>query len=168
MCSWLLVPEIFHCVVLFQGNMYILFLILHNFFFGCPIANHIIIICNVDISQMSSLFPIYIYKINYTFMNNVFVYFNLMSYSWSWMDEISKRFDMTLNIWDILHEDLIIYCQVESPVASFTKEVNPWFAKRQLKNNGCLANRGLTSFVKEATVNWANRLFHSPWPTEIN
>ena len=38
-----------------------------------------------------------------------------------------------------------------TPVASFTKEVNPWLAKRPLKTNGCLANRWLTSLVKEAT-----------------
>ena len=37
------------------------------------------------------------------------------------------------------------------PVASFTKEVNPRLAKRPLKTNGRLANRGLTSLVKEAT-----------------
>ena len=38
------------------------------------------------------------------------------------------------------------------PVASFTKEVNPQLAKRPLKTtNGRLANRGLTSLVKEAT-----------------
>ena len=35
--------------------------------------------------------------------------------------------------------------------ASFIKEVNPWLAKCPLKSNGCLANRGLTSSVKEAT-----------------
>ena len=37
-------------------------------------------------------------------------------------------------------------------MASFTKEVNPRLAKRPLKTNGRLANRGLTSLVKEATV----------------
>ena len=37
------------------------------------------------------------------------------------------------------------------PVASFTKEVNPRLAKCPLKTNGRLANRGLTSLVKEAT-----------------
>ena len=37
-------------------------------------------------------------------------------------------------------------------VASFTKEVNPRLAKRPLKTNGRLANRGSTSLVKEATV----------------
>ena len=37
------------------------------------------------------------------------------------------------------------------PVASFTKEVNPQLAKRPLKTNGRLANRLLTSLVKEAT-----------------
>ena len=35
-------------------------------------------------------------------------------------------------------------------VAFFTKEVNPRLAKRPLKTNGRLANRGLTSLVIEA------------------
>ena len=35
---------------------------------------------------------------------------------------------------------------------SFTKEVKPRLAKRPLKSNGRLANRELTSLVKEATV----------------
>ena len=39
-----------------------------------------------------------------------------------------------------------------TPVASFTKVVNPRLAKRPLKTNGRLANRGLTTLVKEATV----------------
>ena len=38
-----------------------------------------------------------------------------------------------------------------TPVASFTKEVNQWLAKCPLVFNVHLANRGLTSFVKEAT-----------------
>ena len=37
-------------------------------------------------------------------------------------------------------------------VALFTKDVKPRLAKRPLKTNGRLANRGLTSLVKEATV----------------
>ena len=37
-------------------------------------------------------------------------------------------------------------------VVSFTKEVNPRLAKRPLVYNGRLANRGLTSLVKETTV----------------
>ena len=40
-----------------------------------------------------------------------------------------------------------------SPVASFTKEVNPRLAKHPLKTNGRLANLELPSLVKEATVN---------------
>ena len=36
-----------------------------------------------------------------------------------------------------------------TPVASFTKEVNRWLAKRPLKTNGRLTNRRLTSLVKE-------------------
>ena len=42
------------------------------------------------------------------------------------------------------------YC-VWTPVAYFTKEVNSRLAKRPLVFNGHLANRGLTSLVKEAT-----------------
>ena len=38
-----------------------------------------------------------------------------------------------------------------TPLGSLTKEVNPWLGKRPLKTNGRLANRGLTSSVKEAT-----------------
>ena len=38
-----------------------------------------------------------------------------------------------------------------TPVASFTKEINPRLAKRPLKTNGLLANCRLTSLVKEAT-----------------
>ena len=37
------------------------------------------------------------------------------------------------------------------PVASFTKQVNLRLAKRPYKMNGRLANRGLTSLVKETT-----------------
>ena len=37
------------------------------------------------------------------------------------------------------------------PVVSFAKEVNPRLAKRPLVFNGRLANRWLTSLVKEAT-----------------
>ena len=46
-------------------------------------------------------------------------------------------------------------CKMADPtvqMASFTKEVNPRLAKRPLKTNGRLANRGLTSLVKEATA----------------
>ena len=41
--------------------------------------------------------------------------------------------------------------KIDTTVASFTKEVNPRLAKRPLKTNGRLANRGLTFLVKEAT-----------------
>ena len=44
-----------------------------------------------------------------------------------------------------------INSQIQIPVASFTKEVNPRLAKRPLKTNGRLANLGLTTLVKEAT-----------------
>ena len=46
-------------------------------------------------------------------------------------------------------------------VASFTKEVNPRLVKRPLKTNGRLANRGLTSLVKEATANQAAQAVYS-------
>ena len=39
----------------------------------------------------------------------------------------------------------------QTPVAYFTKEVNSRLAKRPLVYIGRLANRGLTSLVKEAT-----------------
>ena len=48
-------------------------------------------------------------------------------------------------------------------MASFTKEVNPQLAKCPLKTNGCLANRGLTSSVKEATGCRASRT-HTVYP----
>ena len=69
-------------------------------------------------------------------------------------------------IWKIIQVVMITLCQgiytcfppnterVDNhitPVASFTKEVNPRLAKRPLKTVGRLANRRLTSFVKEAT-----------------
>ena len=47
--------------------------------------------------------------------------------------------------------DLVLCHFMLSPVASFTKEVNPRLAKRPLKINGRLANHELTSLVKEAT-----------------
>ena len=47
--------------------------------------------------------------------------------------------------------------QTQSPVASFTKEVNPRLAKRPLKINGHLANPELTSLVKETTVVYMER-----------
>ena len=52
-------------------------------------------------------------------------------------------------------------------VASFTKEGNPWLAKRPLAFNGRLANRWLTSLVKEATVDclvaWFPQTLKSAW-----
>ena len=48
-------------------------------------------------------------------------------------------------------------CADRLTVASFTKEVNPRLAKRPLVFNGRLANRDLTSLVKEATAErWSN------------
>ena len=43
---------------------------------------------------------------------------------------------------------------LQTPVASFTEEINPQLAKRPLKINGRLANRRSTSLVKEATEIW--------------
>ena len=60
-------------------------------------------------------------------------------------------------------------------VASFTKEVNSILAKRPLVFNGRLANRGLTSLVKEATgqhqaIIWATAgiLLIGPLRTKFN
>ena len=47
---------------------------------------------------------------------------------------------------------------METPVASFTKEVNTWLAKRPLVFNGRLTYRGLTSLVEEATDPYADML----------
>ena len=38
-----------------------------------------------------------------------------------------------------------------TPMASFTEEIDPGLAQRPMKTNGRLANRRLTSLVKEAT-----------------
>ena len=58
----------------------------------------------------------------------------------------------------------VMACCLTTTVASFTKEINPRLAKRPLKINGRLANRGLTSLVKEATEHqWGLAAFsHSP------
>ena len=42
-------------------------------------------------------------------------------------------------------------CEAVCPEASFTNEVNPWLAKRPLFFNGRLADRRITSLVKETT-----------------
>ena len=52
-------------------------------------------------------------------------------------------------VYDISHQRKRV--PINTSVASFTKEVNPRLAKRPLKTNGRLANRWLTSLVKEAT-----------------
>ena len=44
-------------------------------------------------------------------------------------------------------------------VASFIKEVNPRLANRPLVLGGRLANRGLTSLVKEATADCQQLIF---------
>ena len=50
----------------------------------------------------------------------------------------------------------MLFC---TPVAFFTKEVNPWLAKCPLVFNGRLVNRGLTSLIKEATEGFKLSLF---------
>ena len=52
------------------------------------------------------------------------------------------------------HTKISLSRTAQLPVASFTKEVNPWLAKRPLKTNGRLANLGLTSVVKKATYQY--------------
>ena len=58
---------------------------------------------------------------------------------------------MTVQDWKTWKQNVEtgIYSAEYTPVASLTKEVNPWLAKCPLKTNGRLAN--LTSLVKEAT-----------------
>ena len=51
----------------------------------------------------------------------------------------------------LLYVSIVILTAFNTPVASFTKEVNPWLAERPLVFNGRLTNHGLTSLVKEAT-----------------
>ena len=50
------------------------------------------------------------------------------------------------------HLGILFEFAINWPVASFPKEVNLRLAKRPLVFNGRLANRWLTSLVKEATV----------------
>ena len=47
-------------------------------------------------------------------------------------------------------------------VASFTKEVNPWLAKRPLVSNGRLVNRGLISLGKRPRVSQINDVYKIP------
>ena len=60
-------------------------------------------------------------------------------------------------------DDCVLIC--EPPVASFSKENNPRLAKRPVKTNGRLANRGLTSLVKEAAEVWDMSRHHSDYYT---
>ena len=53
-------------------------------------------------------------------------------------------------MWIISIQHLVVTGLSET-IGLFTKEVNLRLAKRPLKTNGCLANCGLTSLVKEAT-----------------
>ena len=56
--------------------------------------------------------------------------------------------------WEFLYQQEDIFILIQSPVASFTKEVNRRLAKHTLKTNWRLANRRLNSLVKEATAVW--------------
>ena len=47
----------------------------------------------------------------------------------------------------VINNEILNTLRLERNVASFTKEVNPRLAKRPLKTNGRLANRGLTALV---------------------
>ena len=68
------------------------------------------------------------------------------------MDPMQERM---VDIWPVsIWRVLLFGCifnQLNIPVASLTKEVNPRLVKRPFVFNGRLANRGLTSLVKEAT-----------------
>ena len=55
------------------------------------------------------------------------------------------------------------HCSIPG-VSSFSKEVNPRLVKRPLKTNGRLANRGLTSLVKDALV--FRCIFNSSRPSD--
>ena len=65
---------------------------------------------------------------------------------WLWCDMYVAKYDL----WDRAITDQY-HGGCWWPVASFTKEVNLQLAKCPLKTNGRLANRRLTSLVKEAT-----------------
>ena len=65
---------------------------------------------------------------------------------WLWCDMYVAKYDL----WDRAITDQY-HGGCWWPVASFTKEVNLQLAKCPLKTNGHLANRRLTSLVKEAT-----------------
>ena len=54
-------------------------------------------------------------------------------------------------------QETLIMLYFSIPVASFTKEVNTRLAKRPLVFNGRLANRGLTSLVKEVTGSFTSK-----------
>ena len=62
-----------------------------------------------------------------------------------------KRHHAHYDVTVMIVGDLDQYHGCWGPVVSFTKEVNWRLAKRSLKTNGRLANRQLTSLVKEAT-----------------
>ena len=64
------------------------------------------------------------------------------------------------------HQILVLVPGHQQPVASFTKEVNPRLVKRPLKTNRRLANRGLTSLVKEAIG--CCLLYSKPFPKPMS
>ena len=69
--------------------------------------------------------------------------------------KISIKIWLKYVIWGLIYNKPLFVQITHSwrTVTSFTKEVNPQLAKRPLKTNGRLANRGLTNLVKEATGN---------------
>ena len=92
--------------------------------------------------------------------------FHLMTSSWSYGGSFlsSKSNPYSTLVIVVLHSSFFDiqdgdFCNfslfksllVPTPVDSFTKKVNLRLAKRPLVINGRLANRGLTSLVKEAT-----------------
>ena len=73
-------------------------------------------------------------------------------------------------LWNVIsHIEWSQYVSCWWPVASFTKEVNPRLDKRPLKINRRLANRRLTSLVKEATGVYvaSGILQQSSWPMRL-
>ena len=76
--------------------------------------------------------------------------------SWFWIT-VSQR-NSVQNAYNFVFRAVITgdialgHLQAQLPAASFTKEVNSRLAKRPLVFNGRLANRGVTSLVKETLL----------------
>ena len=96
---------------------------------------------------------------------NCLVHFQLPFEVWSWMSNYipHKNTHVITNPCPNQNESFnkgdssstYLFLHKKFPVVSFTKELNPPLAERplkKLKTNGCLANGGLTSLVKEATA----------------